>query len=921
MSRRLLVVLTFVLCASFATLAQAPPSADAYVTTAQPATNFGTSSLLAVQAGTTSFVRFDLGALPQDAHVAKATLRLYVNAVAAPGLFDVYQVDSGWTENAINHNNTPALGTSATLGRPIFVTAASSNQFILIDITGLAQGWLDGSVSNYGIALASTSSTGSFAFDSKESTGTGHQPELEVVLADTVVTPTGSAAMSTVATTSNGMVSGLSDPYVDNGTALQIGANFNIGGNGSATSFNATSTYLLAGTPVLGSNGSTSFFVGPGAGQSNAGSENTFVGVSAGQANAGGVWNTFVGAYSGVSNTSGNYNSFVGNQSGRSNTTGSWNNFFGTNSGYANTTGSWNSFMGTGSGRSNTTGSQNSFIGMQSGYSNTTGDSNTFVGMQSGYLNTSGRLLTFMGTQSGFSNTTGNYNTFLGTSSGYSNTTGGWNTFIGTNAGYTNSSGNWSIFVGTGSGRFNTTGSSLAFLGMQAGYANTTGSYNSFVGNYSGFNNTTGSNNTFVGFNAGLNAAPAANNNIYVSSLGGSSDSGTIRIGDPASQTAAYIAGISGASTSSGVPVFVDANGKLGTGGGSVSFSQMTGTVTSPQLTGTYTNPVVLSNTSNAITGSFNGTFTGNGAGLTGVMSGLNWPVVPVSSDYNVQISDFATPTTRGNFLILRGTQTHTFTLPNPPPPDGSCVAIGNAADAGINSGTNVYLRVTPNGVNMDTFTTGNSVLPTMPRHTSYLYCSDGTNYFRLGHQQNGVSEIGPWLYTVDTGVVNALKTTFRNGMDFGLIAGNMIFLLPVNANTSATPTLDVNGLGAKKIVKYSNQGLSAGDLSTTALALLIYDGQFWELINPQTAKSTLTGITGTIGGTALTAGSCTSGNASVTGAAVGHPVSVSASDGSLPSGATILSAAVTAINTVTVQLCAVADMTPPAKTYNVSTQ
>jgi hypothetical protein len=470
--------------------------------------------------------------------------------------------------------------------------------------------------------------------------------------------------------------------------------------------------------------------------------------------------------------------------------------------------------------------------------------------------------------------------------------------------------------MGNGSGRSNTTGGYLTFMGLQAGYANTTGSYNSFVGNYSGFNNTTGSNNTFVGFNAGLNAAPAANNNIYVSSLGGPSDNGTIRIGDPASQTAAYIAGVSGASTSSGVPVFVDSNGKLGTGGGSVSFSQITGTVASSQLTGMYTNPISLSNSSNVITGSF----TGNGAGLTGVRSGLNWPVVPLSADYNIQISDFATPTTRGNFLILDGTQSRTFTLPNPPPPNGSCVAIGNAADAGINSGTNVFLTVSPNGVNMDTFT-GSSVKPTMPRRTSYLYCSDGTNYFRLGYQQNGVSEIGPWLYTVDTGVVNALKTTFRNGMDFGLITGNMIFLLPVNANTSATPTLDVNGLGAKKILKNGNQALSPGDLSTTALALLIYDGQFWELINPQTVKSTLTGITGSIGGTALAAGSCTSGNAAVPGAAVGHPVSVSASDGSLPNGVTILSAAVTTTNTVTVQLCAVADMTPPAKTFNVSTQ
>ena len=157
--------------------------------------------------------------------------------------------------------------------------------------------------------------------------------------------------------------------------------------------------------------------------------------------------------------------------------------------------------------------------------------------------------------------------------------------------------------------------------------------------------------------------------------------------------------------------------------------------------------------------------------------------------------------------------------------------------------------------------------------------------------------------------------------MDFGLINGSMIFLLVKTANTATLPTLDVNGLGVKKILKYGNQALAPGDLSTIAYALLIYDGVEWQLLNPQTTKSTLTGTTGNIGGTSLSAGSCTSGTASVTGAVVGHPVSVSASDGSLPSGLIVLSAAVTTSNVVTVQLCAVASVTPVSNTYNVATQ
>jgi hypothetical protein len=351
----------------------------------------------------------------------------------------------------------------------------------------------------------------------------------------------------------------------------------------------------------------------------------------------------------------------------------------------------------------------------------------------------------------------------------------------------------------------------------------------------------------------------------------------------------------------------------------SLSFTQVTGTLTNSQLTGTYSNPVALSNGNNTFSGSFAGAFAGNGAGLTGVASGLNWPVVPISTDYGVQISDFATPTTHGNYLILTGTLSHTFTLPNPPPPNGSCVAIGNVADPGINSGKNAYLTVSPNGVLMDTFISGNSTVPTMPRHTSYLYCSDGTNYFRLGYQQNGVSEIGPWIKTYDTGTVNAMTSTYRNGMDFGLTDGTMIYLLPKFANTSNIVTLNLNGLGTNKILKYGNQGLAPGDLSPNAYAHLIYNvnGAKWELLNPQTLQ-VLPGTTGSIGGSLIAAGTCAVGTTSVTNATVGHPVSVSASDGTLPNPLVILSAAVTATNTVTVQLCAVADVTPLAKTFNV---
>jgi hypothetical protein len=163
-------------------LAQAPPSADTFVSSSTAKTNYGSSIALVVGSGTTSYVRFNLAGIPAGASISKATLRLYVDAVAKAGTFDVYQLNSSWAENTLTYNTPPPpLGTSVTNGTGVSITTASWNQFLLIDITALAQGWVSGTIPNNGVALALTSgSSGSFSFDSKESLLTGNGPELEI---------------------------------------------------------------------------------------------------------------------------------------------------------------------------------------------------------------------------------------------------------------------------------------------------------------------------------------------------------------------------------------------------------------------------------------------------------------------------------------------------------------------------------------------------------------------------------------------------------------------------------------------------------------------------------------------------------------------------------------------------------------------
>jgi hypothetical protein len=175
------VLILSLLSVSTPVLAQAPPLADTYASSTNPKANYGKNTTLIVLSGTTSYIQFNLAGVPANTPISKATLRVFVDAVTASGSFDVYQVNSAWAENTLTYNKAPALGTSATGGNPVSITSANLHDFVLVDITSLAQGWINGTNANYGVALALVGSAGSFSFDSKESTLTSHEAVLEIV--------------------------------------------------------------------------------------------------------------------------------------------------------------------------------------------------------------------------------------------------------------------------------------------------------------------------------------------------------------------------------------------------------------------------------------------------------------------------------------------------------------------------------------------------------------------------------------------------------------------------------------------------------------------------------------------------------------------------------------------------------------------
>jgi hypothetical protein len=163
-----------------------------------------------------------------------------------------------------------------------------------------------------------------------------------------------------------------------------------------------------------------------------------------------------------------------------------------------------------------------------------------------------------------YSNTTGAENTATGYLALRDNSTGEANTATGMNALYHNGHGVQNTADGIGalftcSNCFNNTADRANALYSSTGSENTASGVNALFGN------TTGQSNIGLGYQAGYNLT-TGNNNIEIGSQGTASDDSTIRIGTQGTQSAIYIAGITGTPVTGGqaVNVVVSSSGQLG---------------------------------------------------------------------------------------------------------------------------------------------------------------------------------------------------------------------------------------------------------------------------------------------------------------------------------------------------------------------
>jgi hypothetical protein len=246
------------------------------------------------------------------------------------------------------------------------------------------------------------------------------------------------------------------------------------------------------------------------------------------------------GGYSGL-NTAEGTNALKNLSTGVGNAAVGWFSLF------SNTDGSFNTALGAGTlllnvGNQNTgEGLRNTAIGAAALLFNSSGAQNTAAGVAA-LLNNDGNGNTAIGDSALFSNTAGDANTATGFFALLSNTTGQSNTASGVDALVNNTEGN----------------SNTAF-GFEALDANIAGNENTAVGTLA-LGHVIGNGNTALGFGAG-NSITTANNVIAIGAVGVSTSNGQV-------DNSCYIGNIfnKGVDAGTALLVFVDQDGKLGTG-------------------------------------------------------------------------------------------------------------------------------------------------------------------------------------------------------------------------------------------------------------------------------------------------------------------------------------------------------------------
>src|SRR2546428_2762892 len=160
---------------------------DTYISSSAANTNFGKDQTLQVDgtcdvAGIVckalvkfpSIVGLGDGQIPSNSAVVNATLVLFIQNQGDPET--LYQVTEPWTESGATWNSFATPGVPGNRGAEFQITPKPINTFLSINITAIAQRWVNGDV-NQGVLLASTLGDGTLYNSSESNAG---RPTLRV---------------------------------------------------------------------------------------------------------------------------------------------------------------------------------------------------------------------------------------------------------------------------------------------------------------------------------------------------------------------------------------------------------------------------------------------------------------------------------------------------------------------------------------------------------------------------------------------------------------------------------------------------------------------------------------------------------------------------------------------------------------------
>ena len=161
---------------------------DGAVSNTAPSTNYGGLfySVVgnSVSAIGRSYIEFKPLTIPANARVVYANLKLYQYATFGTDNFTIglYKITGDWDESTITWNLQPTSSTDAEI--TINITAGVTT-WKSWDIVALVQGWLDGTINNYGVVLKDTdeSSVDTYIsfYTSDYPIDTTKRPKLEIV--------------------------------------------------------------------------------------------------------------------------------------------------------------------------------------------------------------------------------------------------------------------------------------------------------------------------------------------------------------------------------------------------------------------------------------------------------------------------------------------------------------------------------------------------------------------------------------------------------------------------------------------------------------------------------------------------------------------------------------------------------------------